>query len=170
MAFRRRREPSPAPKLDALTAAETEWRDNQLEVARLLGERYVGETPGVPDLAALDQIVAGWLDDDDSRVDVNTLVNGVGIAMGHHIAAATGLSWVIATDEYGSDLALHGRPQRSGHAGRPQRSGHAGRQPGDLLIYPANAAAKRITAEERGFVTPLAGQLVEGVNNRRATE
>ena len=88
-------------------------------------------------------------DDDESRVDINTLVNAVGIAMGQFVADATGLAWVIATDEHGSDLALYG-------------------QPGDILVYPANAAAKRITRGERSFVAALVSELVIAVRDRRS--
>jgi len=149
MVFRRRSQPSPpsplGPKIEPLTAAEEEWRDNQLEIAGLLAARFGGAS----DVHGLDRVVAGWFEDDESRVDINTLVNAVGIAMGQHVAEATGLAWAIATDEHGSDLALHG-------------------QPGDILIYPANAAAKRVTAGERRFVAELVSQFVSGVQERRA--
>lgn len=149
MAFRRRREP-PTPKVEALRPGEIDWRDQQLAVASLLAERYGGApTDPVPPAQLLDDIAAGWLDDDDSRVDVNVVVNAIGIAFGAHLAAATGLSWVIATDEHGSDLALHG-------------------QPGDITVYPANAVAKRVAAGERHFVVPLLDDMTRGIKERKA--
>jgi hypothetical protein len=149
MAFRRRRE-SLAPEVEALRPGEIEWRDQQLAVAGLLAQRYCGAPPDVvPSAQLLDDIVVGWLDDDDSRVDVNVVVNAIGIAFGTHLAAATGLNWVIATDEHGSDLALHG-------------------QPGDIMVYPANAVAKRVVASERRFVVSLLGDMTRGIKERRA--
>jgi hypothetical protein len=149
MIFRRRESPAaPSPKIEQLTGREVEWRDNQLEIARLLAERYVGQTSGLPDIAALDDVIDGWLDDDESRVEINIVINGVGTALGQHVANATDLAWVIATDDHGSDLALHG-------------------QPGDIVIFPANATAKRVSAGERRFVGALIAQLVGGVQERR---
>ena len=149
MAFRRRREPS-APRIEELTAGEVAWRDDQLEVARLLAERYGQSFAGqLPSAVALDGIVSGWLDDDESRVDINIVVNGVGVAVGHHIASDVGLAWVIATDENGSDLALHG-------------------QPGDIVVYPANLTAKRLVNGERGFVQPLLREMTRSIEERKA--
>jgi hypothetical protein len=96
----------------------------------------------------LDAVVAGWLDDDASRIDINEVVNGVGITFGQHLSDAADLEWVIATDGHGSDLALHGDPN-------------------DILIYPANATAKRLVAGERGFVQPLFSQLCADVAGLR---
>jgi Domain of unknown function (DUF3806) len=150
MAFRRRREPS-GPRIEELTPGEVTWLDDQLEVARLLAERYGQSFAGQPPSAlALDGIVSGWLDDDDeSRVDINVVVNGVGIALGHHLASAAGLAWVIATDENGTDLALHG-------------------QPGDIVVYPANLTAKRLVKGERGFVEPLLREMTRSIEERKA--
>lgn len=53
-----------------------------------------------------------------------------------HLANDSTLTWVIATDSKGSDLALD-------------------RENGEVLIYPANAVAKRIVAEERRFIKSL---------------
>ncbi len=149
MDFRRRRKPA-IPHVEPLRAGESDWRDNQLIVAGLLAQRYCdAPTEDLPSAEVLDGMVSGWLADDDSRVEVNVVVNAVGIAVGTHLAAATGLDWVIATDERGSDLALHG-------------------QPGNIIVYPANAVAKRVVAGERGFIVPLLGELTRAIAERRA--
>ncbi|HVF05396.1 MAG TPA: DUF3806 domain-containing protein [Frankiaceae bacterium] len=135
MIFRKRAKPS-GPKVAPLTPAENTWRDQQLLVARAVAERYTGASEDPPSLERLDATVAAWLADDDTRVDVNTLVNAVGIAFGWHLAGAAGLGWVIATDEHGTDLALH-------------------RAAGDVLVFPANVVAKRVVAGETGFVRAL---------------
>jgi hypothetical protein len=74
---------------------EVAWRDQQIEIARLLAERYTAPAEGLPRVSSLDQVVAGWLDDDSSRADINTVVNSVVIALGQHVANGTGLTWVI---------------------------------------------------------------------------
>lgn len=153
MVFRRKPQEPPRPrlpKIEPLAEGEVGWRDSQLEVARLLAKRYTGDTETLPTIERLDLTVAGWLTDDPSRVDMNTLVNGVGIAFGQHLVDAARLDWVIATDEHGSDLALHG-------------------QPGDIVIYPANATAKRVVAGERSFLGPLFVELLQGVSRQRQT-
>jgi hypothetical protein len=138
----------PVMQIGPLREGEVAWRDKQLEGARLLAERYTGDTETLPTIDRLEAVVVGWLDDDSSRVDINMVVNTVGIAVGQHIADIAQLSWVIATDEQGSDLALHG-------------------QPGDILVYPANATAKRLTNGERYFLASMISQLVAGIEQRR---
>lgn len=143
---RRRQTAAPAPQVSPLSAAEVEWRDHQLTVAAVLAEAYAGDPSAPPALATLDAVVAGWLADDHG-IDVNTVVNAVGVAFGEHVARDAGLQWVIATDEHGSDLALHGRP-------------------GDVLVHPANAVARRVVEGRTPFVADLHAELVHGV--RRA--
>jgi hypothetical protein len=132
-----------------LQQGEIEWLDTQIRIAGLLVQRYCDTTPdGVPSPELLDQLVVRWLDDDESRVDINTVVNAVGISFGSHLAAAGGLDWVIATDASGSDLALHG-------------------QPGDIIVYPANTVAKRLVAQEHGFVNILLREMTNSIEQRR---
>ncbi|MGN6695968.1 MAG: DUF3806 domain-containing protein [Aquihabitans sp.] len=143
MAFRRRapKEPTP-PELSPLSISESQWRGQQLEAARRLAERYCDTSEMPPSLASLDVTIAAWFDDrSPDRADVNDLVNAVGIAFGHHVAPATGLTWVLATDENGSEIALH-------------------RAEGDVLVYPTNLVAKRIVNDERSFLQPMHDELV----------
>ena len=148
--FRRRSGLSPIPHTDVapLTPTEISWRDRQLEVARLLVEHYTGDAPSLPTLDQLDSCIANWRLDRESRIHVNTLINGVGIAFGEHLARDGRLDWVIATDVNGTDLALHG-------------------QPGDIIIFPANALAKRVVDGATDFVRPLHHALLDGVDRRR---
>lgn len=126
-----------------LTDAEITWRDQQVAAARLIADHYTGDSEDLPSLERLDASVAAWQADGETRIDVNTLVNAVGIAFGAHLAAATGLEWRIAEDDDGTDLALYGRR-------------------GDVLIFPANAVAKRIAAGDRAFVKALHDAVVGG--------
>ena len=151
MAFRRRapKEPAP-PELRPLSIAESQWRGQQLEAARKLVERYCDTSEMPPSIASLDAAVAAWFADHaDDRPDVNDLVSAVGIAFGHHVAKATGLTWVMATDEAGTEIALHG-------------------DPGDVLVHPTNLVAKRVVANERGFLQPRFTELVARVGEVRA--
>ena len=126
----------PKPELSPLSEAEIQWRDKQFKAAQIIARRYTGDCEDLPSLAMLDEVVEGWLDDNESRIEVNVLINAIGIAFGQHLANSSALTWVIATDTRGSDLALY-------------------RENSEVLIYPANAVAKRIVAEERRFVESL---------------
>ncbi len=139
-----------APTIEPLNAGEVAWRAQQLETARRLAEILTGESEPLPSLERLDAVIASWrAQAGSSSRDVNLLVNAVGIAFGEHVARDTGLEWVIATDQWGADMALHG-------------------QPGDVLLHPKSAVAKRITAGECGFTTPLHRALVAEVRQIRA--
>ncbi|HWJ98037.1 MAG TPA: DUF3806 domain-containing protein [Acidimicrobiales bacterium] len=146
MAFRRRRPKEPAPpQIEPLSISASQWRGQQVEAARRLVERYCEASEMPPSLASLDAAVSGWFDDRaEDRADVNDLVNAVGVTFGHHLAAATGLTWVLATDEHGAELALH-------------------RAAGDVLVHPANLVAERIVNGDRGFIQPLHAELAAGI-------
>jgi hypothetical protein len=58
------------------------------------------------------------------RGDPNALVNAFGLALGEHLRRACGLRWVVATDEQGSEIALH-------------------RDPHDVRLYPTAMVARR---------------------------
>lgn len=54
---------------------------------------------------------------------------------GRFLIEGLGLTWVIATDEHGSDLAVYGLPGT-----------------GDVLLYPLNFVAKRWERHEANFL------------------
>lgn len=140
MAFRRRRaQPTSEapPEIGPLSITDSQWRGQQLEAARQLGERYCDASEMPPSLTSLDRVVTAWFDDRaEDRADVNDLVSAVGIAFGHHLASTTGLAWVLATDAQGTDIALH-------HTGD------------DALVFPTRLVAEHIVANDRGFLVPL---------------
>lgn len=149
--FRRRSQETRSgrgPRLSALTTDEVTWRDQQLQLGSFLVDHYIGETESPPTIEQLDRCVTAWAVDGQSRINVNTLVNGVGISFGEQLARAAQLEWVIATDAHGSDLALHG-------------------EPGDILIFPANAVGKRIAEREIGFVVELYSAFLNRIERRR---
>lgn len=70
-----------------------------------------------------------------SKPDPNMLINIVGTALGEHLVNSTTMEWVVATDEYGTELAVRNAAN-------------------ELLIYPANMVAKRWSAGETGELIP----------------
>jgi hypothetical protein len=152
--FGRRRTKSPesaGPSIEPLNENEIHWRNSSLDAAAIFAERYAGSRDKPPSLMDLDQCVRAWLADDEARPDINAFVNAVGVAFGAHVARDAGLTWVIATDEHGSDLALHG-------------------EHGNVVIYPANAVAKRISTGTTDFLVELHRSMVSGVEERRTQE
>ena len=133
--------------IDEITAAEREWLETQLANARQL----VLSVAGTSDLA-VENLQAAWdawlsLGETDTT-NINTVINALGIAFGQSLADGGQLQWVIATDQQGSDLALHGFPGTA-----------------DVLIYPANLIAKRWEIRERGFMVPLFRQIRKQIND-----
>ena len=130
-------------EVDAPTAAELEWIRANLEVAgELAAMQGAARTSVTEDPAVLDRIFDSWLADweeggSDARgVEPNDLVNAVGLAFGQLLVDTLGFEWVVATDAGGTELAVRA-------------------QPGDVLVYPANAAAKRLERRETGAFVPL---------------
>ena len=161
MAFRRRRtKPPPSPEaapgpaaaaspppaqIDALTETEVRWVETQLAAAVDLAQTYTGTSEPLPSLDRLAATLRAWRSRPEPRdPDVNAVINALGIAFGEHLRRSTGLAWVIAADDQGTDLALHG-------------------QPGDILIYPANATAKRVVAGEDDFFGYLHASMCDTV-------
>ncbi|MGD9697246.1 MAG: DUF3806 domain-containing protein [Thermoleophilia bacterium] len=134
------------PRIAALSEAERAWVDGHL--AALVAD---GIAPH--DLAGLgalfDARLAEWsAAGDAARGDPNDLINRIGVGLGEHIRLRCGLRWVIATDEHGTDLAIHG-------------------EPGAILVFPAGMVAARWVAREAGALPPLAEAIVERVDQIR---
>lgn len=124
------------PKLSEPNDAEREWIASNLVATRELVAEVVG---GKSDLepAALDAAYAAWFANHDAEAeDPNPIINAFGIAFGQHLVDQLQLRWVVAADEQGAEMAVHG-------------------QPGDILVYPANLVAKRYTARATEFFAPL---------------
>lgn len=135
--------PQPAssgPAITELNDAERAWIAESLASLREAG---IADGDIVALGAAYDHALGGWLAMPlEERPDPNDVVNRFGIGFGEHLRHHTGLAWVIASDEYGTELALHG-------------------QPGDVLLHPANLVAKRWVAGETGVLPALAAGLIE---------
>ena len=141
--LRRRRAPSEVtpPTIRDLTIDESQWRGQQLELARSLVERYAGSSELPPTPASLDVAVDGWLDDrSDDRVAIDDLVSAIGVALGHHLVARLRRSWAVAVDEASTELVVRGGAH-------------------DVPVYPCRLVAERIVAGERRFVEPALAEL-----------
>jgi hypothetical protein len=139
-------------RIEALGDGERKWIEAHLGIARsfvgsFAGIEPTGERPALHDL---DAAWSAWLPQWE-RHDPNHIINAVGIAIGEHLIAALDLRWVVATDEYGTELAVHG-------------------EPGNVIVYPANLVAKRFESRTAGFIAPLVSQMVEDIRRVRAEE
>ncbi|HEY2169195.1 MAG TPA: DUF3806 domain-containing protein [Candidatus Angelobacter sp.] len=124
-------------KTSPLSESETAWVKTQLKNASKFVEGFSPQDAGqLLNLAALDRAFAAWIASEPVDTDlINSVINYVGIAFGQALVDGIGLKWVIATDEQGSELAVHGFPGR-----------------GDVLVYPANFVAKRWERRETHFL------------------
>ncbi|WP_426225618.1 DUF3806 domain-containing protein [Pseudarthrobacter sp. DSP2-3-2b1] len=83
-----------------------------------------------------ERVLNSWLSDpEESRTDPSDFINLLGTAFGECLVRQTSLRWVVASDELATELAVH-----------DDRS--------DLLVYPANAVAKRWTERQSGDFIP----------------
>jgi hypothetical protein len=149
--------PPPEPRIEPLNQAEQEWIAENLRAANSFVKRYCTNDNGddLPASAALDKAWAAWLrhwesKPQESREDPNPTINAVGIALGQHLATALGLRWVVATDQYGTEMALHG-------------------QPGNILVFPPNLVGKRFANRTTGFVAPLIEQMCTDIRRAQGT-
>ena len=131
--------------IDELTEAERKWLDEQLRAAQELVAGIAGRSS-----ITVEDLQTTWdawiVDGDTDGTRVNTVINALGIAFGQNLAVGGQLRWVIATDEQGSDLALHAFPGT-----------------GDVLIYPANLLAKRWQTRESRFIVGLFHEILKQV-------
>jgi hypothetical protein len=132
-------------KIDAPSEKEQAWIEEQLQNATEFVSAFSPEDSGEPlTLGALDRAFALWMASGatDNAAEANRIINSVGIAFGKHLVEGLGLEWVIATDQYGSDLAVYGLPGI-----------------GDVLVYPANFVAKRWERRETNFLEGAYGRI-----------
>ena len=129
-------------KIEQLTEAEHDWIQQQIALAQSFVLDMLGVSEGeLPSPEELDRAFTAWLPEHDPA-EANAIVNCVGVALGQHIVARSGLEWVIASDKYGTELAVYGLPGR-----------------GDVLLYPQNLVAKRYEKRSTPFVVDLINKL-----------
>ncbi len=139
------------PRIEPIGDGERKWIEAHLRIARSFVAGYAQvqiETETLPTPEALDASWSAWLPHWE-RHDPNNIINAVGVAVGEHFIAELGMQWVLATDEYGTELAVHGEPN-------------------DVLVFPANLVAKRFESRTTGFIVRLLGQMCEDIRRLRA--
>jgi hypothetical protein len=138
-----------SPKLSKPNNAERDWIVLNLAVTRELIADFNG---GVSDIqpSLLDSTFAAWLSlHEPDTEDPNPVINAFGIAFGQYLVEQLQLSWTVASDKHGTEMAVHG-------------------QPGNILVYPLNLVAKRYTARETGFFVPLFREFQNQIETVRA--
>ncbi|MCC5876152.1 MAG: DUF3806 domain-containing protein [Candidatus Sumerlaeia bacterium] len=124
-------------KISQLTEQEVAWISSQVGEASNFVGAWSPDDAGQPlSLPALDRAFAAWLESKETDTKtINGVINSVGVAFGQFLVDDAGLSWVIASDEIGTELAVHGLPGK-----------------GDILVYPTNFVAKRWERGEANFL------------------
>jgi hypothetical protein len=137
-------------KIEQLTVGEHEWIAQQIAIAHEFVQRTLNKD--IDELSSpedLDQAFNSWLHSlSHDPSDANSVINCVGVAFGQHLVDSTPLEWVIASDTYGTELALYGLP------------GH-----GDILVYPQNFVAKRYEANVGIFIVESINQIRSDLNS-----
>ena len=134
-----------APSFQQLSDAERKWIDANLRVAESFIATYSAPDSAAPlSPAVLDRAFAAWLETGESDVQqINALINAVGIAFGSLLVQEAGFSWVVASDEHGTEMAVLALPGT-----------------GDVLVYPANFIAKRWERKEGTFMEACFADMV----------
>jgi hypothetical protein len=139
------------PKLEPPDASELAWIADNVAKAAAMAKKYGGDDESLtqPTLGGLDAVwVAFTATLRESGDDPNFLINMIGVAFGQYLVQALDMVWVVATDEYGTEMAVHG-------------------QPGDLLIYPTNLVAKRWKSGEGAFLASIGAQMIADISRLR---
>ena len=135
------------PQTSDLTEKEKLWLKVQLDGGQVLTNSLLSsQSSNQITLEILDNAYSVWFTKKvtDTQV-INDTINKMGIAFGQCLADKFGFKWVIATDQFGTDLALY----------LPSK--------GDMLIYPANFLAKRWEKKETNFFRNFSEQVCKQI-------
>jgi hypothetical protein len=125
------------------------WLDGLQRSARLLVEHYCGEAAEPPTVRQLDDTLAAWATEDvETRVHANDVVNALGAALGAQLCLRFGFRWILVSDQAGTELAVHG-------------------DPGDVLLFPINATAKRVARQEHRFFEAFVAEITDAIDRIR---
>jgi hypothetical protein len=121
---------------DPLGETEARYVGEQLARAHDFALAFDPRAEGTrPSLESLDRAFENYSATGGEPSDANEVAQAVGAAFGARLVEALGFQWVIATDEYGTDLAALARPGR-----------------GDVAIFPAEFVARRYERREAPFL------------------
>lgn len=132
----------------SLTPAESKWVDESIALARELVNTLSPSDRDAPlEPAALDRAYRAWRRT-PGDIAANNVINAFGAALGQMMIDRFRFDWAIVTDQYGTDLAVHGLPGTA-----------------DILVFPQNLIAKRHERGEAGFIGPLYDSMAEQFKN-----
>lgn len=138
------------PSFQPITGAELNWIENQLTAGANFAKEFA---PHFNDrsLEALDAAWSAWMATAPSDTDeINHAINCVGIPFGSLLTATGEFEWCIASDEWGTDLAVRALPNR-----------------GDVTVYPADFVSKRWESGTTDFLVHAFPQIMEHVAEMR---
>lgn len=125
-----------------LNPSEIAWVADQLvKAVEFAGGEANAE---LPTLAQFDEAFARFVGTgQEANEKANAVILQLGAALGTHLTRTLGFEWVIATDDYGTDIAVVAR-----------------RGCGDITLFPSNFVAKRWERKETGFLADVPAYLV----------
>jgi Domain of unknown function (DUF3806) len=128
------------PRIEEPNEAEQQWVASCIAGVQQLVTTYSPSDIGTTlDAGILDRTYAGWFATKESNTDrINAVINSIGFALGQLLVEKSGFRWVVATDEYGCEMAILALPGR-----------------GDVLVYPPNLIVKRWQSGEKSFIEHL---------------
>jgi hypothetical protein len=85
------------------------------------------------------------------RPDPNPIINRTGAGLGELLIQSSDLRWVVITDEYGTEMAVHG-------------------EVGDILLFPMNAVGKRWVDDDRVTLAAFVDEASRSVQDVRASQ
>lgn len=130
-------------EFESLSEAEYSWLHDRIAQAALFVD---SQAPlDLPSLASLDDAFEAFVNmGDAANARANDVVLAVGAAFGEHLVRTLGFEWRIATDEWGTDIAVLARPGR-----------------GDITIFPTDYVAKRWERREPRFLVASVGPILQ---------
>lgn len=135
-------------RVDELNEAERAW------IASLLAELHANRVEIERDSLSeyFDRLRHGWFATRPrKRPDPNPIVNRTGAGLGDLLVRSLGLRWAIVTDEYGTEMAVHG-------------------DVGDILLFPMNAVGKRWVDDDRVSLAAFIDEASRSVLEVRAAQ
>jgi hypothetical protein len=126
------------------------WIRKHLDAARsALAD--LGYPEGQITADGLDRLWSFFLLEGDEPDDPNPVINLVGVGFGQLLVDELGLSWVVITDEYGTDVAVRGNSAD-----------------GNVTVFPTNFIAKRWPDRTTGFIAPAYAEMSRNIASIRA--
>ncbi|MDP1588227.1 MAG: DUF3806 domain-containing protein [Prosthecobacter sp.] len=138
------------PTFQQITDAELQWIESQLAAGKNFVAHYSSRHRDLS-LEALDEAWTAWMATSQSDADeINHAINCIGIPFGSLLISTGEFAWCIASDDWGTDLAVRALPDR-----------------GDVLVYPADFVSKRWESRTTDFLVAAFPQIMEHVSQLR---